>query len=304
MTPQNLEKHKALITGSKVASILGLPDAYDSAYTLFARMKGVIPWQEGNDLMLAGNCAELAIAEWCKVKYGWNLVEGPQEGAFHPQYPFIYGLVDRLRVNSDRQVDSIIEFKNQHWSQSEKWENDIPEKFKAQGYLYSAIYGLSCQFVACLGGNEYIHYELPRDEDIEGFILQKCCEFWDDLNNDRWPDPDSSESSINTLKHIYKTHSDKMIAGDDEMLLCATSYRDARDEEGIAKGKKEDFGNRLKSVIAGNLGINFDGGQVTWKETKPKKEKFDEDSFAAAHPALYAQFCKLPESTRRLTVKV
>lgn len=304
MTPEQLEKHKALITGSKVASILGLPDAYDSAYTLFARMKGIMPWTEGNDLMLAGNCAELAIAEWCKVKYGWNLIEGPKEGAFHQTYPFIYGLADRLRRNKNGQIDSIVEFKNQHWSQAEKWENDIPEKFKAQGYLYSAIYGLPCQFVACLGGNDYIHYELPRDEDTENFILQKCCEFWDDLNNDKWPDPDSSESSIMALKHVYKTHSSRMIEGSEEMFSWANLYSEASGEESKAKKIKEEYGNKLKACIAGNLGIDFGCGQVTWKETKPKTTKFDEKRFAAAHPSLYAQFCELPEPSRRLNVKI
>ncbi len=304
MTEEQLKKHKKNITGSKVASILGLPDAYDSAYTLFARMKGVIPWQEGNDLMLAGNCAELSIAEWCRLKYGWNLVEGPQEGAFHPKYPFIYGLVDRLRVNSDGKIDSVIEFKNQHWSQTEKWENDIPEKFKAQCYLYSSIYDLPCQVVACIGGNEYIQYELPRSPEIEAFILKKCCQFWDDLNNDRWPDPDASPSSIETLKHIYKTHSDKMIEGSEEMFSWAVAYQSASEQERQAKEEKTHFGDLLRVAIAGDLGIDFGTSLVTWKEIKPKKEKFDENRFAAAHPALYTQFCEMPESIRRLTVKI
>lgn len=304
MTPENLKTHKALITGSKVASILGLPDAYDSAYTLFARMKGIVPWPEGNDLMLAGTCAELAMAEFCRLKYGWNLIEGPKDGAFHPVYPFIYGLVDRLKKNSDGQIDSIVEFKNQHWSQQEKWEDGIPEKFKAQGYLYSSIYGLPCQIVACFGGNEYVHYELPRDEEVESFILEKCCQFWADLEADRWPDPDSSPSSIESLKHIYKTHSNVLIPGNDEYLDLAKAYKNASNRESFDKKEKEMAGNQLKAIIAGNLGIDLGCGQVTWKETVPKTPKFDEKRFAADHPVLYSQYCELPEPSRRLNVKI
>jgi predicted phage-related endonuclease len=303
MTPDQLEKHKKCITGSKVASILGLPDAYDSAYTLFARMKGIMPWPDGNDLMLAGLCAELAMAEFSRQKWGWDLIEGPKDGAFHSQYPFIFGLADRLR-KTDGQIDSIVEFKNQDISQIGKWEDGIPEKFKAQCYLYSSIFGLPCQVVACFGGNQYERFELPRDEATEKYILDACCQFWSDLACDKWPDPDGSNSTEETVKTIYKTHSGDMISGSAETLNWAVSYNDASARESEAKKEKEQYGTLLKASIAGNLGIDFGTGKVTWKETKPKTPKFDTERFAADHPALFAQYSALSEPSRRLDVRV
>lgn len=100
MTPDQHRKHQSYITGSKVASIIGLLDAFMSKYTLFSCMRGRTPWPEAadkQDLFLAGQCAELAMSEYCRLRWGWDLVEGPEAGMFHPKFPFIFGLVDRLR---------------------------------------------------------------------------------------------------------------------------------------------------------------------------------------------------------------
>lgn len=316
LTVEQLENHNKFITGSKVAGILGLPGAYQSRYELFAQMKGYIPGNgEVTERMEAGDCMELGIAEWCKRKYGWKLLKGPKEGVFHPDYPFLYGLVDRIQIDkscsyfttyydlASNKGLAVIEFKNVDKFMQKFWEDGPPEYLKSQLFFYMNVLNLPGRMVACFGGNHLEKYDLPRDLVVESFIIRKCRQFWDDLQNDRWPDPDNSESCTETLKVLYNNPSEKMEVGNQALLEVAEKRERFRLEEKKAKGEKELFENQLKETIGNNAGIVFDnGGKVTWNKTKPKTPVFNEKQFEIEYPDLYKRFLHLPPGHRMLRV--
>ena len=306
MTPQELERHQQYITGSKVASIIGLPDAFVSKYTLFSCMRGRTAWPEDvnkQDLFLAGQCAELAMSEYCRLKWGWDLRPGPPGGMFHPRYPFIYGLADRLRMGKGG-LDQIIEFKNVgEWARSE-WENGPPQKYIAQCVLYTLIYDLPATIVCCIGGSDYQVFPIDRDAKIENFILTECIQFWQDLQAGNWPAPDGHETTTATIREQFQTHSAEMIHADSDFIAAAVQYEQGRRLEKQGKGQKEEAGNKLKARIGHALGGEFWGGSATWKETKPKIMQFDGDRFQADHPDLFKKYQKLPDPTRVLRVTV
>lgn len=307
MTPEQLEKHQKFISGSKVASIIGLPDAFMSKYTLFSCMRGRTAWPEDSDkqdLFLAGQCAELAMAEYCRLKWGWDLRQGPPGGMFHPQYPFIFGLVDRLRRGPDGRIDQIIEFKNVGEWQRPEWENGPPQKYIAQTVLYTLIYGLPTTIVCCIGGSDYKCFPIERDAKIEQFILNECIQFWADLQAGNWPTVDAHPTTTQTIKEQFQTHSAEMIAADSDFIATAVQYEQGRRLEKQGKEQKEEAGNRLKARIGHAMGGEFWGGSATWKETKPKELRFDEDRFRADYPDLYEKYQKLPDPTRVLRVTV
>lgn len=302
-----LERHRKYITGSKVASILGLEDAYQSKFSLFSQMKEITPWPElDSERLRAGNHMEKCLHSWCEAEYGWRLMDGPGGGKFHREYDFLYGLVDRLMIDDGGDPIAVVEFKNVDGFMSKYWEDGPPDKFRAQVIFYQMLYNLqSAWIVACFGGAHFEKYEIPRNRELENFILLGCLQFWDDLKNDRWPEPDGSEDCTKTLGSLFGDHSDELIEGSDENFHVARKYVELKNKISELEADKDLCGNKLRDAIGGSLGMKFpDGSKATWKMTKPKKEKFDEKKFSKNHQYLYEQYLSLPPGYRRLNVNI
>lgn len=307
MTLEELARHKKFITGSKIASIIELPSAFLSKYALFACMKGAIPWPndpEKQDLFLSGQCAELGMDAYCRIKYGWDLIEGPEGGMTHPDFSYIWGLVDRLRRDPDGKWNAVIEFKNVGEYARSDWSDGPPPKYEAQVRLYSMIYDLPAVIVTCIGGNDYQVFEVPRDPEVENFILQKCTEFWNDLSANRWPTPDGHQTTAAALRERYQSHTENLIPIDSNLMVLAAKYEIGRRLEKQGIKQKEEAANQLKARLGQALGAEGSGVKVTWKNTEPKKEKFDVASFLVDRPELYTKYSKLPDPTRILRVTV
>lgn len=306
LTEKQLELHNKSITGSKVASILSLPGAYQSKYELFAQMKGYAESNiEETERMKAGSYMEAGMRKWCRGEWSWTLRKGPEEGITHPQYPFMYGLVDSIRTQNGH-PGAVVEFKNVDKFIQPQWEDGPPDKFKTQVYFYMQLLDLPGVIVACFGGNHFELYELPRNPQIENYIIKKCCEFWDDLQNDRWPPVDGSESCTETLKKLYPDHNKNMLTGTEEQLQLAIEYEKAKAKVKDAEAEKSEMGNKLRDIIAENEGILFPGGKdkVTNKKTNQKKMKFNEEQLEREDPETYKRYLYLPPGHRTLRVSV
>lgn len=302
LTELQLKRHNSCITGSKIGSLLGLPKAYQSKFELFSQMKGYTTSTiVENERMIAGSYMEEGMHAYCEGEYKWKLVKCP-DGFYHPDYDFIYGLPDRLRIKNNKPI-SVIEFKNVDAYKKSDWDEGPPEKFKAQLYLYMNILDLPGQFVVCFGGNKFEKYDLPRNPAIEAFIIKKCCEFWNDLQNDNWPSVDGTESCTETLKQLYNNPNDELIDGGQESLELLRQYDKFSKKELDAKRIKDEAGNKLRGLIGNNTGIIFqDGSKATWKMTKPKKVKFNEEQFGKENPELYKRYLYPPAGYRRFHV--
>lgn len=306
LTEKQLAQHKRCITGSKVASILGL-SKWQSKYECFARMKGMLPETESTMIMKAGSYAEDMIQRWCENEWSWH-IEKPRgedgEGwKMHKSYDFLGGYIDRLKYGQHF-PDSVLEFKNVGEYVKKEWSEGIPIYNRTQMHFYSILWDLPAIAVACFGGNMFEKFELPRNPDIEAFILEKCVEFWDDLEHDRWPEPDASKSAEETLKAIYMLTNDIMLPGDQEIYEHACRY-----EEWKKKGKQAEENMRLhKNIITNRLGKHsgfvFDTGEsLTWKKTKDV-EAFDLNRFKDEQPKMYERYKKTRPGSRQFRVKL
>jgi hypothetical protein len=268
-------------------------------------MKGYTPWPEvSSERMRAGNYMEHGVHAWCEGEYGWELINGPPEGKFHPEHEMLYGLVDRLKVEHKEPV-SIVEFKNVDGFMEKHWKEGPPEKYKAQVHFYSMLYELPAIIVACFGGNHFERYEVPRNPLVEKFILGECLKFWNDLQEDRWPEPDGSDDCAKTLSALYASQGEKMLVGSPEALCIAREYRFLSAQIKELEAQKNLLANQLRQKIGDNQGIIFaDGSKVTWKMTVPKTPEFDEDRFALENPEIHAEYQTLSAGYRRLNVSI
>lgn len=303
LTPEQLDKHNTSITGSKIASILGI-SPFKSKYQLWAEMAGLaeVP-QHSTERMEIGYFMEKMLHAYCEDKYGWRLFDGPKDGKAHAEHPFLWGLVDRLR-DSDNGYDCIIEFKNIDGLQQKQWADGVPAYYEAQCRFYSMLYNLPCILVALFGGNHVEKYDIPRNDKVEAYLLKKSIEFWHDVRELQAPEPDGSESTSTVLAALYPTSSLDLIDGDgsvEEMILKREVFSSV---EKRAAEKKEMYTNRIKQAMGEHQGIVCPSGvKATWKQVKDGV-RFDEKSFADKHPDIYQQYLVPKPGYRRFLVSL
>ena len=302
ITEEQLKIHNRCITGSKIAAILNI-SPYQSKYELFAQMKGLLPPVMATQQMIAGNYMETAIANFAHVEWGWMLKNGPNEGRLHPDYDFLYSLVDRIKFMPDKTMTDVVEIKNVGWYKKSDWVDDIPDYVKTQLYFYMLIYGLPGKCIACFGGNEIVPFTLERNETIEKFILDEALQFWDDLRNDNWPDPGGTPGATLALKSLFPHSILPTIQGDEQLLQTLRERERWDKKEKIATEKKIAAENRIKAYMQGYEKMALpDGSYVTWKQTKDQNF-FDLDRLKNEEPVIYKKFTSQKPGARRFYTK-
>ena len=292
------KEHNSIITGSKVGAIIGVNE-YCSAYTMFARMKGVELWPEQTMKMRAGQYAEEMIEKWCKEEWGWDVQRPPEAFKTHPNYNFLGGSVDRLRKDQNGKFDAILEFKNV----SRSWEV-VPSYYEAQCRFYSILWDLPAILVACFGGCDFQSFEIPRDKTIEKFLLDKCLAFWENLQADIWPEPNASRETYTSIKARYPTHTDALTKeGNADLQNIFDKYIHYAGMEKKDAEAKQLYQNKLCNALGYHEQMVFpDGSSFSWKKTKDRK-KFDSKTFEIEHTDLYQKYLTTTEGARVFRTK-
>lgn len=305
LTVDQLKKHNKYITGSKVASILGL-NPWESKYELFARMKGLLPPKETTQKMKAGLYAEEMIEKWCIKEWGWSVVQLTKDTAWkqHSKYNFLGGYIDRLKFTEEGKKSHVLEFKNISEQFKRIWGEGIPVYYQAQMYFYSILWNLPSIAVACFGGNDFQFFELQRNSKIEEFIIEESLKFWDDLQSDKWPNIDLTKSTSDTLKQLFPKSNTQIIAGGQEQYDFAIKYNQWKEKKKEAEKEMLGCANYLQNELKDNEGFLFsDGSKCTWKKSKDS-ERFDLDKFKIEQPEIYKKYIKTTEGPRVFRVNI
>jgi putative phage-type endonuclease len=305
LTEKQLEKHNACITGSKVGAILGV-SPFQSKYQLWAQMTGLVEREDfSSERMRMGNYAEAMTDEVVVGEKGWAVIGCKAEGLEHPDYPWMWGLIDRFRLDKNLIRDAILEYKNIDRMFLKDWDNDgVPAYHEAQCRLYSMIHDLPCILVVVFGGNTVRYYEIDRDKKIEAYILGECKKFWQSIQDMEAPEPDGSDSTGDALARLYPENSIVMLEGDQSIEDLIVDREKWRLVEAEAKARKSEAGNKIKAAISDNEGVMCPSGvKATWKLTK-SSVKFDEKQFAEDDPECYNKYLVQKPGYRRLHINV
>lgn len=317
MDKELLKLHNSHITGSKVASILQIKGAYMSKYKLYLLMKGLIEEPERDETRLKmGQYAEEMIRKYTRMELGWVYERIPKNERFkkHPKYPFLGGLVDGIAKDGNDRF--IVEMKNVDIRVKNEWLDDygdfiIPEKFQCQVYFYMALFDLPAKIVPVFGGNDPVIIDLPRNPSIENFIITKCCEFWNELEQGIKPNIDGSPQTSEAIKMLFPVSNATMIDGDGltekqtrELILCSEKYQEIHKEIKTLEEEKSKYGNIIRERLGDNDGVVWsDGQKITNKKTKDGI-KFDSKRFKEERLDLYNQYLVKKTGYRRLNIKL
>lgn len=199
-------EHLRVVSPSKVASILGI-SRWESAYTLWHRMKGLLEPTGPSDVFNVGLAFEKAMAElWRMENPGWRLSPGEVQYVNNDfGFPAL-ATIDR-RASKGR-ARKIVEMKTAR--SLEDWgdpnlDGDCPADYTSQVLAQQLFTGITSASDLMVMGPFFKHatYSISHDEKVGKYILQKCKDFHDSLEANTPPPLDETVSTYYTVRELH-----------------------------------------------------------------------------------------------------
>lgn len=254
-------EHATCISPSKVASICGV-SRWESAYTLWYRMKGLADPQPPQDIFAMGHALEAAMAVyWLEKNPGWRI--SPCEVQYKTDQFGFPALATLDRRASKGQGRRVVEFKIAR--DLEAWGDpdlagDAPPDYVLQviaQQLFSGLRGPA--HLMCLGPfYKALSYTVEFDTTIADWMVAECRKFYNSLAADEPPNLDDSLSTYHTVKELHPDIDGSDIAVPTELI---TQIRELREEIGPLTAKErglktellDHMGSAKRAVINGEV---------------------------------------------------
>jgi phage recombination protein Bet len=255
-------EHKVMISPSKVASILNV-SRWESAYTLWHRMRGLIADQPPKDEFDVGHDLEsYAAARWRRKNPGWRLSAGEVQWVLPPDrlgFPAVC-TVDR-RASRGR-AQRCVELKRAlTMSDLEQWGDDLtgdlPEDYAAQvtaQMLFSGLIKYDGHVVAIGPYYQDRVYEVEYRPTVAQWIVTECLQFWQSLRAKTVPPLDNSKSTYETVRELHPDIDGTTVAVDADLGMAVhNANADLSDAKKKLTGLKSQLldamGNAQTAVI-------------------------------------------------------
>lgn len=205
-------EHLSMISPSKVGAIMGL-SRWESPYSLWCRMKGLLPPEKAKDAYDLGHDVEpLAANRWRRKNPGWRLSPGEVQFVVDPEHFGFPAMATLDRRGVRGRSRRVVEFKMaRDQNDSDKWgddlSGDLPADYWTQvlvAMLFTGWTDIPGQLLA-MGpriDDERI-YEVVYDGDAKqeaAFIIGECRTFYQSLSGDTPPELDDSPATYETVR--------------------------------------------------------------------------------------------------------
>lgn len=224
------------------------------------------------------------------------------------EHPFMLVNVDRLvkgeKAGVELKTTSV--FNKDDWGPS--WTDKFPQEYYLQCLHSMAVTDMPVWYLAVLiGGQEGRIYKIERDDGAIKDLIALERQFWNEHVVLRVAPPlviENAARAEKVLKNLYPASNGQVITLPPDAEQLAKDYITYQQTESRAKKDKENIKAQLVNILGAAERGEIAGYTVSYPRTGGEKSVFDEDVFAAEHPALYQQYCRLETtSTGRFTVK-
>lgn len=249
------------MSASKVAAVMGL-SPYESPFSLWHRMAGLIAPQEQTTAMSRGHYLEPAIAAWFADQHpDWQVT---------PAGTYVAADDERWAATPDRLVTTdagelrLLECKSE--GDDEAWgeplSEDIPIHYRCQVQWQMAVTGARTTHVGLLSKYlRFAEYVVPFDAADAGALMAKAAVFMDSLPegpHPRRPDIDSHDRTYAAVRELHPGLDDPDVDLDLDVArrYCAavTARKAAVTEETAAKSAVADaMGDARRALFAGDV---------------------------------------------------
>jgi putative phage-type endonuclease len=285
-----LALRKKSLGGSDAGTCVGM-NQYSSLLTLYADKKGLSSPVEDNEAMRLGRDLEQYVADRFMEVTGKKLVN---DNFFYldDEYDFISANVDRRVVgeNAGFEAKTMGSFAGYNIEAGE-----VPSHYYAQCQHYCMVRGWDLVYIGILVLQRGFYWlPIKRDDEFIKTLREAEIDFWTNyVQKGRMPEPDGSDSSLDTLKELYPDASkgtEITVPGLDSLI------RDYKAQKAMADEYKEKA-ERSKAIICSRLGtaeagIGLEYG-CSWKNQS--KTSIDEKRLKAEHPEIYKQYAKVSD---------
>jgi putative phage-type endonuclease len=285
------------IGGSDVAAILGL-SKWKTPLTVYMEKRGELAPQPDNDAMRWGRYLEPVVRQAYADETGRE-VRLPEQLVRHPRHDFMIANVDGF--TEDRRI-----FEAKTARTADGWgepgSDQVPQPYLLQVQHYMEVTGFDVADVAVLiGGSDFRLYEVPADHELQEMLVDAEAEFWKQVQSGEPPEPVTYADVIARWGRASRAD---LVMADDETIRALNQLRELK----VQREHLEIAEEQWRAVVCKALGecdTLVDGAGktlATWKASAGAK-RFDSVAFKAAHPALYDQFIKQGEPSRRFLLK-
>lgn len=298
MTDLDLNVRTKGIGGSEIASILGM-NQYSSPYKVWLEKTGRQENNVQNKFTDAGNILENAVSDFFVFKTNHRVIKASavQKTYVHPKYPFAIGTPDRRYIANSRVGKGVLECKT-----TQKMYDDIDMAWFCQLQWYLGILGLSYGSVAWLErGLDFKYKEYEYDKEFFEYLIDSASTFWNDnVLKDIPPEP----LNVSDIEIMFRKHRDAVtIIASEELNDIHTKICVMRDTMKELKEQEEKLVDSVKMVMRDAEAVIYrETPLFTWKASKDTTT-FDKERFKEEHPALWDQYQKTVEGSRRFLVK-
>ena len=273
------------IGASDAAAVMGL-SPYKGQVELWGEKTGKIKPADlsENEAVQWGIRLEPAVADAYEGKTGKRLIDLGRRTV-------ITGRIAEFAIATlDRVIDvpenpGVLEIKTTGSERQSAWENGPPLQYQVQVQHQLMVTGLAWgEFAVLFGGQKFGIIRAERNEAFIALLLDKEAQFWDKVQRDIPPDPetvDGSESTTRAVKQLFPNDSGL------EIVLPAGS--DCWDSE--LSGLKEQIGGLEERKREVENRIRLSLGEATWGVT-PSGVRFQSKT-------IYRKEYTVPESTYR-----
>ncbi len=291
-----LTLRKGSIGGSDAGAVMGM-NPYRSALEVYADKKGMIPDKEQNEAMRLGSDLEDYVAKRFEEMTGKKVRRDNYMYA-HDDYPFMTANVDRVIVgeNAGLECKTMSPF-----SKYDVAAGEIPDQYYAQCQHYMAVMAYDRMYIAILVYQKGVwQHPVERNDEFIKQMIQQEKEFWENhVIPCIPPEPDGSESAIDTLVAMYPDGSDdtEVYLPDNDIIQ---KYQECGEAIKRLKSQQDDMKASICAVLADCNTGRSDQFVVTWK--KQDRTTINSKKLLDNYPEIYNEL-KSTTSTRVMRVK-
>lgn len=297
--------------GSDIGAVLGL-SKYRSAVDVWMEKTGRSESHADSLPLRFGSFAESFVASEYALATGLSLIH--HESAFiHPDHSYMHGHVDRFICSSptlfdekgDLLADRILECKTANPFTAHEWgdvgTDQVPLPYLVQCAWYLAITGLERADLAVLFGNaDFRIYDIHRDLELEGMILDRAKTFWEQHVLADVAPPAQRESDY---KQLFSRSEAKAIEAPKETCELIKKLKSINEQ---IDSYEQDVSHIKQSIMAQmkEAEVLTHQGQVlaTWKAPKPSM-RLDTKKLSLEHPELMEAYQVQIANSSRLVIK-
>lgn len=283
MKDQNwLAERKKGIGGSDVGAIIGV-DKYRNIADVWLDKTGKSGPIPDNYAMARGRTLEPLIRQQFCTETGLTVQHYDNKTVQHPH-------IDYLRASYDGMTSDggILEIKTMNQWMAKA--GTLPPSYHWQLQHYLFVSGASHGYFAIDAGGLFKYERVEIDPAYKAEVLPKLVDFWNNYVLTDTPPPMPKQARPEPV-------SNDMAEADYEALQMMASYKEISEQIKDLEAVKDQLKGSLIDAMKGASGLHM-GGVVLATYKVVNTNRFDQTSFAKAHPDLAKEYTKQSSYTR------